>query len=709
MDRPSVRRGLISLGATAAIAQALLIREAMTTLGGSEIAWGILLTVWLLGAAAGAFFASCLPVDRERPPRWGPMVVALTAVTSILLLRSVPTLAGVQPGGLARPLPVLLIWLAALLPPSTAVGLSFSAWSRRVVDAAVVYGLECFGATLGGLMFSFALVPWGTAVTAGALLGLGAASLFRKKFLGSAVFILGILAGHALTSPVAELTWRMARRSGRLERSVETPYRRIEISRGIPRAVYADGRLSGTLPADPFAVLPRIRLLSLIHPAPRRITVIGGLTDGSAAGLFEAPFQRLTVIEEDRRLLELMQSGIDPKLSALLSDSRTSLKTTDAVRALHRLPRQDLIIVLGPPPSTLRTNRNRTLRFLELCRSRLRPRGIVVLSTGVDSNSSGAQNRRLLTIEGATFRAVFPSARALAGNPVFLVGSTGNIDLSPDTLIARLDTRTTADDTFRFLIPTLLDPTRSEELSRTAFFDPGPLNTIDRPVAVLPAAALAEGPTIGILLPLLAKVDAASAGIPALVVFLIALSVAVGRFKTIPRKTGPALAIGAASMTWYLLLLASWQAGRGTVYSEIGALTAVFMAGTTTGSFLSKKRVTRSHLRWVLLLATILSIIVGFTPGRTNPLTIVTLLAAGGLLTGAAFPGAALLADDERRTGAGRAFAADEAGAALAALLIGTVGIPWIGIGRLAPLAALLTLAAAVGMPGSVQKISGRR
>lgn len=214
---------------------------------------------------------------------------------------------------------------------------------------------------------------------------------------------------------------------------------------------------------------------------------------------------------------------------------------------------------------------------------------------------------------------------------------------------------------------------------------------------------------IGVLLPLLGRLDTASSAVPTLTVILIALGIGVGRFRPAARQTGPALAIGAASMTWYLLLLASWQAGRGTVYSEIGALTAVFMAGTTTGSFLSKKRVTRSHLRWVLLLATILSIIVGFTPGRTNPLTIVTLLAAGGLLTGAAFPGAALLADDERRTGAGRAFAADEAGAALAALLIGTVGIPWIGIGRLAPLAALLTLAAAVGMPGSVQKISGRR
>ena len=50
----STPRDLLLLGFATATAQAVLLREAMAALGGSELAWGSVLAMWLLGMDVGA-------------------------------------------------------------------------------------------------------------------------------------------------------------------------------------------------------------------------------------------------------------------------------------------------------------------------------------------------------------------------------------------------------------------------------------------------------------------------------------------------------------------------------------------------------------------------------------------------------------------------------------------------------------------------------
>jgi predicted membrane-bound spermidine synthase len=77
------------------------------------------------------------------------------------------------------------------------------------------------------------------------------------------------------------------------------------------------------------------------------------------------------------------------------------------------------------------------------------------------------------------------------------------------------------------------------------------------------------------------------------------------------------------------------------------------------------------------------------------PLVLVpVLLASAGTLTGAAFPGLTELASGETRRGAGIAFAADEIGAAAAAMVVGIVAIPWAGLMNTALAVGALVLAA---------------
>jgi hypothetical protein len=150
-----------------------------------------------------------------------------------------------------------------------------------------------------------------------------------------------------------------------------------------------------------------------------------------------------------------------------------------------------------------------------------------------------------------------------------------------------------------------------------------------------------------------------------------------------PPASATSAVVGLTSMGWWLLLIASWQSTVGSVYAEIGALTAAFMAGLAAGSRVATRwsRPAR-NLPAVLAGGMLLSaLIAAGIQLEFTAILVPCMLVAGGLLTGAAFPGISELAGSGRvRRGAGVAFAADEAGAAGAALLIGILAMPWAGL-----------------------------
>ena len=95
VSQPHPRTSLLASGFATAVAQAVLLREAMTALAGSELAWGVVLGLWLAGMAAGSRIAV------GRGPRSAallPAVVLLLTAVGVTLLRISPALARVASG-----------------------------------------------------------------------------------------------------------------------------------------------------------------------------------------------------------------------------------------------------------------------------------------------------------------------------------------------------------------------------------------------------------------------------------------------------------------------------------------------------------------------------------------------------------------------------------------------------------------------------------
>jgi len=695
---------LIALGFAATVAQAVLVREGMAALGGSELSWALVMGLWLAAMAVGARLGA-----RWGGDRWGagaPLALVALAMTGTVILRAAPALARTAPGEVGAGWSVPWIWLAAVAPAAAVGGWAFPilAGRLRMTGPARGYALEAGGALIGGLAFTFALAPLGSGATLVWAAGLCAAvMLARRPWAAVLLLVIAAIGAGPSGRELARAGWRWARHPGRLAAWRETHHERLELGSGPPLTLYGDGRLMASYP-DPWQTSLRGNLLMLLHPHPGRVLAVGSVSDGSVEVFLRHPVRRLAVVEDDPELPGLVRRWYGEAMRRALSDPRVQIRRTDPVRAVRPGDGWDLILLLDGDPATLRGNRTRSLEFFRRCRAALAPGGRVAVRVGVSDVYRGGAAGRLLDVLAVTLRKVFPHVAAIPGEQVILVAGARPVDdvLDAGRLQRRWAKLGIHDPVFSpEVLPMLVPRARAEGLTRALGLARAPLNRARRPEAVLPAMARAEGRgqrrVVRFLLDLGSiprRTLAAAGGALVLLVFLAGLGST--------RRAGEvaAGAVGASAMGWWFLLLASWQASRGSVYGEIGALSAAFMGGAATGAMTAARWPRPERILPALLAAGVgLSLLIATPLCLALPFPLVPLLlAVGGLLAGAAFPGAArLLGGRDPRRASGGGYSADELGAAVGALLAGFL-LPVAGNVWLALVLAGILGAAALGV-----------
>jgi predicted membrane-bound spermidine synthase len=681
---------LLALGFATAVAQAVLLREGMAALGGSELAWGAVLALWLWGMGAGAWVGT--RHGGRALAALAPALVSVLTAAGVVLMRAAPALTGMVTGEAPTTWRGLWLWVAAVVVPAAVGGWSFpvaAAALRGPAGAASAYALESGGAALGGLCFTFLLAQQGSVTALCVAAGVSLAAWLAasgRPWLAVLPLAAGVIAAAPGDRILARAGWRWSGRTGELAAWRETRQQRLELSTGTPATLYADGRLLASFP-DPYRVAARAHLALLLHPKPTNVLLVGGTADGSVPAMLREPGVRITVVEEDATLARLLPAWFGPPLAKALADPRVSLVGSDPLRAVRRAGPWDLIVLFDGDPTTLRHDRTRTVEFFRTCARVLNTDGVLVVRVGVGDTYLGGAGGRLLAVTAATLREAFGQVLALPGEEVLLVAGREGARLSadPSLLAERLRGRGVVDPEFGpEMIPLLVDPGRAATLEAFLASHPAPGNRARHPRVVLLAAALHEARGSPPLLAAARALEAGSTG-PLLLCLTVVLAVLLVRgMRGASLGVEAAAVVGFASMAWWLLLLAGWQATMGSVYAEVGALSAAFMAGLVGGSAAARRWSSSGprYLACVLAAGAGISLLIAAGAPLAWPrATIVPLLLLAGLLTGAAFPAVALLAGSgETRRGAGRGFAADEAGAGLAALAVGLLVLPWAGM-----------------------------
>ena len=624
------------------------------------------------------------------------LLLGPAGLLSVCLLRLLPLALPVAVGLETPPGWAVLALAAALLPFNLLSGALFPGLCRLhgAGDPGAsgrFYRCEALGWALGGLLFTLVLAGRlrGLQIAAGAssaaLLG-SAALLWGRRGASRAALALGCLlavcAALPQTARVADDLWWRSRLPGfeRL-RTLETPYQRLDLaqadqersvlSNGVPLFSLGDTQeaFSGARMADFF--------LSL-HPSPRRVLVVGEGEPGLARRLAERGLERLMYALADEGMRDLLR-GPDglPEAGVVGGFSRSRLRAWPEVF--------DLIVLDVSAPVTAAGNRFFTVEAFEAAKARLAPDGVLAFRLPSSAEYLEGEPRLLLASVKRALDAAFGESAVLCGEQMVFVAGQGPKPPPLATLAARSAADARGAVEFRALYGGLYDAFRSERQLELLSSAGAPANRDARPVAYamnlrrwlremgVPGAYDAAQEA-------LSRAARLWAWWPPL---LLAAALAALRRRSGPRMRRAALAAGMlvsgfAGLAGELVLVYSYQSVFGDLYRAVGALFAAYMLGLAAGSLAS----TRFSGAWPLVaLRALLAASCGFAwaaSGGGSAAGIFAAVFAYAAVLGAEFPIAARVYQAEGGS-LGVLYGLDNAGAALACLVGGTLLLPVLG------------------------------
>ena len=404
---------VVAWGIQAIVTQALLLREALVLLYGSEFAWGVVLFAWLLGiaygAAAGGWVAETAPGRRHARGALVVVLLLLSAAACIELwvFRGARGWLGTGPGQF---LPLPQAALAAVLfvsPVSALVGMAFplacavgnegcplERSAVPLLSFARVYAFESAGSLIGGAMFSFWAVehlsPIQTALVCGAITAAASSAVMasapnpspkrqRGVFppaacgveespppvtldenprrwasgLGFGILaiamLVGVFFGDALNRWLVDRRWRNIAPGYELVAEAESRYQNLAIGR---RAGQYTLYCDGQVAADfpdPYTFVPLAHFWMCEYPRPQRVLVLGGGAEGLLAEILRHPVEHVDYVEPDPRQIELIKPFLSDEDRRALGDSRVRVHAVDA-RYYVKTQRERFDIVIARLP-----------------------------------------------------------------------------------------------------------------------------------------------------------------------------------------------------------------------------------------------------------------------------------------------------------------------------------------------------------------------
>lgn len=731
-------------GALAIIVQTYLLREFLVLLQGDEMAVGLGLAAWFAGIAIGALVARIGSATHGRTIAGAALgVLGLLGCAQIAAARLARGPLGMPSFELLTLVPSLELAGCLFVPVGACVGGAFVGLAASAVAEfggtkqaiGSLYVFEAAGALVGGALTSLMFaVSWAPMRGMGLLVGVAMFAMLPAA-LARAISLPRLLAAVA----TAGLLLAFSPAGSRLERATEqlrfvalavgspliafknTPYQHIALGGAEQHSIYSNGQYLTSFP-DPASDELLAHQFMLFSERPSRVLSFGGVETGLLRFCLMHPVTRFDLVLLDADAFALILPYFAPADREALRDPRVHIVFEDPRRFLGRPGVQyDLVVSLEPTPSTLLLSRTTSLEFDRIVRARLTHQGVYAVRFSAGANVQTGEVGALGAALHATLRGVFPVVRATPGPDAWFVAGLDPAwtTVRGHELERRYRDRRIGSETFvPELIPELFPQERVAAIDRELARSSRSVDRArdDRPMAFLHAMQMRQrisGSHVASLL------DWSSRHEVCLVTLLLGPSLLLLAWHGLQRSPRAfrhaalhATAVtGTTGLASSLLLFVSFQTRVGVLYSELGVLSGVFMAGLTVGGVWARRgadqgALFRAQLSCSLLILAIAGALVlvdrvAFA-GALQGLVHALLLAFAGVATGLVFPAAArelaLIRAEDGSNSTVRVAAEleiwDHAGAAVAALLSAVLLIPSLGLVRCAGLLLALQIVA---------------
>jgi spermidine synthase/MFS family permease len=379
-----------------------LFRTISFATGSSSLAFALTLCAFLIGIAVGAQNAAraceqLAPADAMRKAATDLTWANLFGAAFLPLMAQLAWIgAGVIGVGMVIIYLIARQW-GALLPYLSQFGIA--ADSRAGMRTAILYFANIIGCATGAILTGFILSNWlglksmavfllagGTlcAVLLIAALHAPVAERMRRGGIAVALLIAGAIANPVVAQHVLENLQSKSVSAHDFAHIVENRSGIITVDND--GAVYGngmyDGRFNTDLKKADVNGIIRPYALSLFHPAPRDVLMIG-LSSGSWAQVVASnqAVKSLTIVEINRGYLELIKQ--QPDVQSILQNPKVRIIEDDGRRWLGHHPEMHFDAVLSNTTWHFRANSANllSLEFLQLVKRHLNPGGVFFYNT----------------------------------------------------------------------------------------------------------------------------------------------------------------------------------------------------------------------------------------------------------------------------------------------------------------------------------------
>ncbi|MEI6575903.1 MAG: hypothetical protein WCO63_06975 [Bacteroidota bacterium] len=634
IPKQKTSQALVYLGISMITGLFGLSREFLNIFGGNEFILGSLLFSWFLLLAAGYWIGS-FPFTRfikNDPMAVGFLFLTLSPVLSLLLLHFGSPLL-FQNSHTACFWGISGFSLLVFAPLSGLIGVLFRHFSVSLGESSGKNDLlpalswVGFGALIGALIyFALGFLPLKNVqiILIISLLNLafGWTMVYRSKriLLNIIAFLLNVFILILLIAFnfQALLTSQHMTEGTAIIKQQESAFGQLTVGVQNGKTNYYTGTTSYFPTREDQSIEESVHFTLLQLFKPQSVLLISGSDTRYLAEMQKYKLKHIDVLEADPAMIPLIKTHNALNTSGAIN----YIEEDPATYLLNTTTKYDVIMLLLPDPTTLQLNRYYTLEFFKSLNKRLNENGIVYANLDKNSSQSNEMNSVIFYTMKKTFRhaILIPGAQShfvasinqlsikLAGKAMDKGIVTKHLNTNPNDTLLRNRTETTMKGL-------------STEIKLNRDYHPGAFFSL-----------------ISLSMP---STDGLSIGLSVVIILLLAFYLFKGKAKRIS-----VFLTGLTVLSMTILLLMSYQAIFGNLYLMMGILISMILAGSGIGIRIQQKMEKEENAPSLPAIQVmigsycilILFFLLGIREISTSTILItavfITLLLAGGILTG---------------------------------------------------------------------------
>jgi len=686
------------LGLTSIAAQIILLREFLSFFYGNELVLGLILANWMLLTGLGAYLAKNAEkrVFSLAPPISMLGMLAVLPFLLVFLMYYLRNLVFVQ-GSMLSLLEIYISSLVLLLPFCLLSGFIFTILGELTSRyhqknlISKVYAWESFGSLAGGIVFNLVLI-WFLktfqSLTLLALLNLLMLSWLawrsrnRKLVWFTGALFVGMVVLNVLVNPDL-LARKYLYRGHQVEYYKSSPYGNIVVTRQGEQVNFYENQVLLFSSRQPSLNEESVHYPMLQHPGPgsRRVLLLSGGTPGMIREILKYDVQRIDYVEINPWLIRAVRSYSDvyedPRVGVINQDARLYIKNSKE--------KYDVALIQLPEPSTVQLNRFYTQSFYAELKQCLSSDAVISFSISGSTNYMSQEERQLNSSLYQTLKTSFSHVIIIPGKKLYFVASDQPLTYEVSQLAAQQGLDNVYVNPY-YIQDDLLK--QRGELLKEDLIKNAEVNTDFKPITYyLKVQQWLSHFNFNYWVPLVLV------GFIAVYFFVRLHPVNLGMF-----------AAGFAGASVEVILLVAFQILYGYVYSMVGIIVTVFMAGLAVGTFYRSKLMpqvkisTYCRLIWwmggyILLLPLILHLLRKATidPHMMHALFVLMMFGTA-MLVGMIFSVASQLRLKRWITVVSEVYSVDLLGAGIGTFVVSVYLIPVLGLMNVLLITAGLSL-----------------